>query len=409
MRAITLFLRGRTVLAFTHNIFIGIAILCRQIPSTESKQSMNLLRVLLLLLEGSTALQIGNHNRRKRSIYYTSAKTKCESARTMTLVQTEYSQIADVYHESSNLQSPLLFDFQREDQSNFSVTRANEPVKYQEQPSRKSLVNLGCIFALNSGFMNGMSLSGALGKAASTSAVTGTYTNAAVAYLSAIPKGNGIIALLTVLATPTFYMLGSMVNGLWIPEGTMDMAHLSFTQTAPLLLAGSTVLLARLMMKSGAFAALSCLAFTMGLQNSWTSMILQGNLLRSAHFSGITSDFGTVLGQMIRGNNANAFKLPIFAKLTASFWLGGMLSVGAVQQWNIAPSLCCTLSALLYFGFGTGLQESTRLAIATVVQNVQTSIHQRYRTFLGLCHFWWKESQVRHTWDLVPLMAGLCQ
>lgn len=210
--------------------------------------------------------------------------------------------------------------------------------------SRTVLVSLGCLFALNSGFLNGLGLSGAFGKAASVSAVTGTYTNAAVAFTN-----DGGPALLTVLATPLFYLLGSIVNGLCNPEGTVQSwERMSQMQSAPLLLAGTLVLVASSL--SNIFGRLSCLTFAMGLQNSWTSSIMPGNLLRTAHFSGMTSDFGTILGQTLRGNYANTYKLSIFAKLALSFWVGGMLSVVGVPMLDLAPSKCLRISALWYFG-----------------------------------------------------------
>ena len=50
------------------------------------------------------------------------------------------------------------------------------------------------------------------------------------------------------------------------------------------------------------------------------------NLCRTSHFTGISSDMGTFLGQILRGNMANLFKLKVFAGLATSFWLGGYLS-----------------------------------------------------------------------------------
>ncbi|CAB9532011.1 membrAne [Seminavis robusta] len=60
-------------------------------------------------------------------------------------------------------------------------------------------------------------------------------------------------------------------------------------------------------------------------------MLISGNLLRSAHFSGMTSDMGTVLGQYLRGNTESAWKLPAWMALVSSFTLGGYVSVKAVS------------------------------------------------------------------------------
>ena len=221
-------------------------------------------------------------------------------------------------------------------------THPSSPVT--KSPSRALLVNIGFLFAWNSGFLNGLGLSGVLGKAAAVSSVTGTYTNAAVAFTN-----GGSMAMLTILATPFLYMVGSFVNGLCNPEGTLQTLNkISLVQSAPLLLAGIMVLVTSSL--SSIFTKLACLTLAMGLQNSWTSTIMPGNMLRTTHFSGLTSDFGTILGQTLRGNYANTYKLFIFAKLATGFWLGGMMSVVGLRSvaW-MSPSNCLRLSAFLYF------------------------------------------------------------
>ena len=94
----------------------------------------------------------------------------------------------------------------------------------------------------------------------------------------------------------------------------------------------------------------SFLALACGLQNSWTSMLLQGNILRTAHFSGITSDMGTFVGQILAGNTQNAWKLKIFAALAVCFWTGGYLSVFAAKLWDTST---LWVSVALYLGLWT--------------------------------------------------------
>jgi hypothetical protein len=76
------------------------------------------------------------------------------------------------------------------------------------------------------------------------------------------------------------------------------------------------------------------LTFVNGLQNSFTS-IYSSNQIRSAHYSGMTSDTGTFLGQYIRSyinQNRNERKKDLLPKiyrntiLSASFIVGGILS-----------------------------------------------------------------------------------
>ncbi len=69
-----------------------------------------------------------------------------------------------------------------------------------------------------------------------------------------------------------------------------------------------------------------------GLQNSWTSSLIAGNVLRTAHYSGMTSDMGTFAGQILRGNTTNGWKLRIFALLAISFWTGSFTALTAGKQ-----------------------------------------------------------------------------
>jgi len=63
-------------------------------------------------------------------------------------------------------------------------------------------------------------------------------------------------------------------------------------------------------------------------------MLISGDVLRTGHLSGITSDIGTFLGQVLRGNTENAWKLKVCTTLAASFWTGGLFSVVAAKKWT---------------------------------------------------------------------------
>ena len=354
------------------------------------KQELLHVVIVLTCLVSSRALHLGFEKGKKISIYYTSATRKC----TLNSGKTDSSLITQIYDDSasSRLLAPVEFHSSR-----VRPIRSHQQMHY----STRSLVNLGCAFSLNSGFLNGLCLSGVLGRAMPVAAVTGTYTNAAVASFARHQKQHGIGALVTILATPACFMLGSLVNGLCNPEGTtMGMEPLSMIQTLPLLLAGAMILFAKYAMNHDVLLACLYTTFAMGLQNSWTSTLLPGNLLRTTHFSGITSDFGTILGQTIRGNRANAYKLSTFASLTASFWLGGMLSQVVAGSVGLAPSLCYTMSAFFYFGVWAMLQHSLRRHAVTFHQSIQASLYQRYRTAVAFFNFWWKERLDRNQWSL---------
>jgi len=63
-----------------------------------------------------------------------------------------------------------------------------------------------------------------------------------------------------------------------------------------------------------------------GIQNSVTSTF-SANLCRTSHFSGTTSDIGTFLGQLLRGNVDSLPKLKVLSLLFLSFWTGAFVSV----------------------------------------------------------------------------------
>lgn len=218
----------------------------------------------------------------------------------------------------------------------------NEPITI----STKQAVISCMILALNSGFLNGCCLSGAAaldGTKQAVSAVTGAWTTSAVS----IANGN-TGAGVTQIKMIASYITGSLLAGLLNPNPkTFELSK----SVGPSLLIGSALLFTSKSMFSQKhnLIAFSLAAIVNGMQNSITS-VHTANLCRTAHFSGISSDMGTFLGQLLRGNKGNAMKLKVFAALAASFWIGGFASV-------FISNKMCENSLLLsaYFYLVTGL------------------------------------------------------
>jgi uncharacterized membrane protein YoaK (UPF0700 family) len=185
------------------------------------------------------------------------------------------------------------------------------------------------VLAFNSGIVNGATLSGLLaaGTKQATSAVTGAWTN------SALGAAQGISSQFALNAKCILsYMSGSMISGLVVPNPSAF--KLDVSGSLPLFALASGLLVTAASMadaKNMNYLFLCCLAN--GIQNSMTST-LTSNLCRTAHYSGITSDIGTFLGQVLRGNKANLMKLQTFALLAASFWAGGYLSYGLTESFG---------------------------------------------------------------------------
>ena len=60
---------------------------------------------------------------------------------------------------------------------------------------------------------------------------------------------------------------------------------------------------------------------------------------------------GTFIGQILRGNKANLFKLKVFAGLAAAFWSGGYLSYGIAKSHGLS-SLYASVFIYLFMAFG---------------------------------------------------------
>lgn len=241
--------------------------------------------------------------------------------------------------------------FSRRGGESSSVTTVIEVEKVEPSTktitlSTKDAVVAGCVLAFNSGYINGACLSGILSSdntKQAAAAVTGAWTNLALGMAS----GNMNQFLFNAKCIIS-YCSGSLIASLFNPSPVPF--EISLSTVSPAFLIGSLLLYAssNVVKSSGGsnrsfifLAAIAC-----GIQNSITS-VLTSNLVRSAHFSGITSDIGTFLGQVIRGNDTNALKLKVFSVLALSFWTGGLVSYSVTKTY--ASSSLLFSSALFLF------------------------------------------------------------
>lgn len=168
-------------------------------------------------------------------------------------------------------------------------------ILFSYPPSQSILTGLGCLLAWNSGYVNGLTLSGLLFKdqrKQTVAAVTGAYTLSA---LNPQLLGTQFTVILS-------YMIGSAINGYLQPHGVIWISNVSsnshklikMPSVAIALLISATLVSAAYLsvVQQYAVPAWLCLAMALGLQNSWTSSLISGNVLRTAHISGITS--GTI-------------------------------------------------------------------------------------------------------------------
>jgi Protein of unknown function (DUF1275) len=206
----------------------------------------------------------------------------------------------------------------------------------KQQCTQALAIAAGFLLAFNSGFINGACLGGFVAKTKSgdsfkqaVAAVTGAWTTSALFFADG--KYEAFRTQISVLAS---YITGSCLAGLMNPFPTA-FGTLS-PSCGPAFLLGSLLLAASSHLSKtpeNALTAFCLAAIVNGMQNSMTSMHTS-NMIRTAHYSGMSSDMGTFLGQVLRGNKANLLKLKVFAGLGLSFWTGGFVAFHVAQKFG---------------------------------------------------------------------------
>jgi uncharacterized membrane protein YoaK (UPF0700 family) len=237
--------------------------------------------------------------------------------------------------------------------------------------SQNQATIIGMMLAMNSGYLNGLSLSGFTTVATSTTkklavaAVTGAYTNVALQ----LAQRNGAAFLIPLRFIFT-YMIGSMFTGFinhHHPKTSVTPYEIhTYSVGITLYIATIYLLMASILLRrssGGGDVSMSVyylLTLVNGIQNSLSS-IYTSNRIRSTHYSGMTSDTGTFLGQYIASRYNRSDLLPkIYSNilLAVSFIVGGILSYLVVQQgsstdkgYTLFPSivLYLTLTGLSFF------------------------------------------------------------
>ncbi|KAL3925951.1 MAG: hypothetical protein SGILL_000052 [Bacillariaceae sp.] len=221
------------------------------------------------------------------------------------------------------------------------------------------IVTLGLILSFNSGFSNGVCLSGFLTPnderwdAQSTSGMTGAYTVGALALADTLvfSKDSGksdsnyqglssfqffgfqVVMVLSMICGST---ISALLNPRPVPWRIAPMY-------APTLLIGAILVCIAAALSSSveelnqgigpSHSFFFFVAAANGVQNGVSSMYT-ANLIRTTHLTGTSTDIGLFLGQWLRGNSKNVWKLWILIGLAVAFWLGGFVSFFAVKAWT---------------------------------------------------------------------------
>jgi len=264
---------------------------------------------------------------------------------------------------TNKVESTPLVDIKKNDNNNVAVLSRGGKVEKAAKSSSSSMssslvsqsasILMGLILALNSGFINGCALSGVVtadGSSQAVAAVTASWTNSAMGLASGNMAKFGFLS--KVLGS---FIFGSLLAGYLQPKPTQFLISTS-SYGLPLLLAAAFTGLSKTFLETSTSVKLGfyLLCMANGINNSVTST-MTSNLCRTSHFTGISSDMGTFLGQILRGNTTNLFKLKVFAALAASFWTGGFLSYEFSKTYGASilyvPAAVYLLMAVGYENF----------------------------------------------------------
>ena len=119
------------------------------------------------------------------------------------------------------------------------------------------------------------------------------------------------------------YIGGSAIAGALVPRPVAF--ELSGSYALSFVAAAAACVIATMKAKAGDSSFVFYSLAAAGIQNSLTS-VFSANLCRTAHFSGTTSDIGTLLGQLVRGNTESLPKFKVLCMLFLSFFGGAYIS-----------------------------------------------------------------------------------
>ena len=240
------------------------------------------------------------------------------------------------------------------------------------------ILMVASVLAMHSGYLNGLGLFGlATAVATSTSTTTTTPTFQAVAAVTSaytnlglqIARGNIFRSAMVPLRCIISYLMGSFVTGFIVHHVPLVPYEITTYPVSMIFAIGTMALFMASNLLSSNQLSMNIfylLTFVNGLQNSFTS-IYSHNQIRSSHYTGMTSDTGTYLGQYIRStvrsmtssheddaksNDLTKTLLPKIYRntiLSTSFIVGGMLSYWISQSNGIQNAKSVLLPSLLLY------------------------------------------------------------
>jgi uncharacterized membrane protein YoaK (UPF0700 family) len=209
---------------------------------------------------------------------------------------------------------------------------------------------VGVLLAFNAGYVNGSCITGLIAPSGTQQAVTsntGTVTKSALALSRGDTRDCGFLVSMGLC-----FALGSFIAGFLTPQPRPFRLEATY---GPTFLIGAVFL-----SLSSALAALEVeqeqfifylAAAANGIQNGISS-IYSSNLIRSTGITGTSTDIGILIGQHLRGNRKETWRLIVLLSLWTSFGMGGFVSFYATSAFMHFSLL---FNAGLYLLIGGGL------------------------------------------------------
>ena len=194
------------------------------------------------------------------------------------------------------------------------------------------VISAGILLAFNSGYINGSCLSGLLtphGVTRSVSGFTGSYSSSALELAE-----HGITKVVGINIGMIFsFLFGSFITGVLTPDAKAYRIEPTYGPT--FLLGGIALLIASVLAATEHDESIffNFAAAANGIQNGISSSY-SSNLIRTCHLTGTTTDIGLFLGQVVRGNLTNLWKLCVLSSLALSFWIGGIVSFYVTREYT---------------------------------------------------------------------------
>jgi len=202
------------------------------------------------------------------------------------------------------------------------------------------VVFAACLIALNSGFVNGVCMSGLFINPSSHGPSTdsdphaqmvagfaGDFTNTAIAIFD--QNWDKVIYNILLIVS---YMIGAFISALMNPRAKPYVIEPTYGPT--FLIGGTMLLLASIFAR---LAYPTKLVFYLvsasnGIQNGVAS-IYSANLIRCT-LTGAVTDIAIVIGQCIHGNYDGAMRATVLTLIVVFFWVGGLISYHVVRAFT---------------------------------------------------------------------------